>query len=132
MCPRGSAINPKITPRAALGRADDFQRVFLMMGRAGQPAGIFNHEADFDEVAGRSRDRPRKDQVITLPTPQGPGELSPMIQRNASTMLDLPQPFGPTIAVRPGRRSTVTGSAKLLNPAIRNAVKLAFMPGAAV
>ena len=44
---------------------------------------------------------------------------SPIAQRSASTTLDLPQPFGPTMPVRPGWTSTLTGSAKLLNPAMR-------------
>ncbi len=44
---------------------------------------------------------------------------SPIAQRSASTTLDLPQPFGPTMPVRPGWISTLTGSAKLLNPAMR-------------
>jgi hypothetical protein len=29
-------------------------------------------------------------------------EFSPITQRSASTVFDLPQPFGPTIPVRPG------------------------------
>ena len=45
--------------------------------------------------------------------------LSPIAQRNASTTLDLPQPFGPTMPVSPGRISTFVGSAKLLNPEMR-------------
>src|SRR6185312_14307875 len=50
--------------------------------------------------------------------------LSPMAQRRASTILDLPHPFGPTIPVKPGRMSTPVGSAKLLNPVIRSLLKL--------
>src|SRR6185437_14065753 len=50
--------------------------------------------------------------------------FSPIAQRSASTTLDLPQPFGPTTPVRPGRISTVAGSAKLLNPAMRRREKL--------
>src|SRR5271156_5332799 len=51
-------------------------------------------------------------------------ELSPIAQRSASTTLDLPQPFGPTMPVSPGRISTTAGSAKLLKPAMRRRVKL--------
>src|SRR5208283_3969245 len=51
-------------------------------------------------------------------------EFSPIAQRSASTTFDLPQPFGPTIPVRPGRISTLAGSAKLLNPAMRRREKL--------
>src|SRR4051794_27101481 len=51
-------------------------------------------------------------------------ELSPMAQRSASTTFDLPQPFGPTMPVRPGRISITAGSAKLLKPTIRSRAKL--------
>ena len=37
-------------------------------------------------------------------------ELSPMTQRRASTRLDLPQPFGPTMPVRPGSIRKSVGS----------------------
>src|SRR6185312_11903517 len=50
--------------------------------------------------------------------------VSPIAQRSASTTLDLPQPLGPTMPVRPGRISTLIGSAKLLNPAMRRRRKL--------
>jgi len=42
--------------------------------------------------------------------------LSPMTQRIASMMLDLPQPFGPTMPVRLVGRCKVVGSTKDLNP----------------
>src|SRR5437870_2303585 len=41
---------------------------------------------------------------------------SPRIQRTASTMLDLPEPLGPTMAVTPSPNSKVVLSAKLLKP----------------
>src|SRR5215510_2591043 len=41
---------------------------------------------------------------------------SPRTQRTASTIFDLPDPFGPTIAVTPAGKSKSTRSAKLLNP----------------
>src|SRR5207253_7576142 len=41
---------------------------------------------------------------------------SPRIQRMASTMLLLPEPLGPTTAVRPSLKSKVVLSAKLLKP----------------
>ena len=43
-------------------------------------------------------------------------ELSPITQRTASTMFDLPQPFGPTTALRLPGSSTVVASTKDLNP----------------
>src|SRR4051794_2846719 len=61
----------------------------------------------------------------SISPPRKPRALvSPMAQRSASTILDLPQPFGPTIPVSPGRISTPVGSAKLLKPVIRSLLKL--------
>ena len=44
-------------------------------------------------------------------------ELSPITQRTASIILDLPQPFGPTTAHRFPGSVTVVGSTNDLNPA---------------
>jgi hypothetical protein len=44
------------------------------------------------------------------------GRCSPMTQRMASTMFDLPHPFGPTMVVTPGSNVSVVSSAKLLKP----------------
>jgi len=52
--------------------------------------------------------------------------VSPIAQRRASTILDLPQPFGPTMPVRPGITSTSVGSAKDLKPAMRSRVSFAL------
>src|SRR5216683_6594976 len=43
-------------------------------------------------------------------------ELSPITQRSASTMFDLPQPFGPTTPVSPGSIRNSEGSTKDLKP----------------
>src|SRR5579872_4522813 len=43
-------------------------------------------------------------------------EVSPIAQRNASTRLDLPQPFGPTTPVRPGSITKSVGSTNDLKP----------------
>ncbi len=45
-------------------------------------------------------------------------ELSPITQRTASMMFDLPQPLGPTTATKLLGRGKVTGSTKDLKPAI--------------
>jgi hypothetical protein len=50
-------------------------------------------------------------------------EISPITQRTASMMLDLPQPFGPTTPVRLLGKVTVVGSTKDLKPAIFSLVK---------
>ena len=44
------------------------------------------------------------------------GPWAPSTQATASTMLDLPAPFGPTTTVTPGSRSSVVVSANDLNP----------------
>src|SRR3954469_15593983 len=44
-------------------------------------------------------------------------EISPMTQRTASMMLDLPQPFGPTTPMRLLGKLTEVGSTKDLKPA---------------
>src|SRR6188508_2122668 len=44
------------------------------------------------------------------------GELSPITQRIASSTLDLPQPFGPTMPVSPSSTRSSAGSTKLLKP----------------
>ena len=41
---------------------------------------------------------------------------SPMTHASASTTLDFPEPFGPTIAVTPGSKANVVGCANDLNP----------------
>ena len=44
-------------------------------------------------------------------------DSSPITQRTASMMFDLPQPFGPTTPVRLLGKPTAVGSANDLNPA---------------
>jgi hypothetical protein len=46
------------------------------------------------------------------------GDCSPIAQRIASTTFDLPQPFGPTIAVMPGWNASSERSTKDLKPEI--------------
>ena len=48
---------------------------------------------------------------------------SPMTQRMASEMLDLPDPFGPTMAVMSSPKFNTVLSGKLLNPCISSAFK---------
>src|ERR1700742_4700717 len=47
-------------------------------------------------------------------------ELAPITQRSASRRFDLPQPFGPTTAVRPGSIRNSIGSTKDLKPERRS------------
>ena len=52
---------------------------------------------------------------ISLPRTEE-GRVSPITQRMASNRLDLPQPFGPITAVRPGSTKSSVGSTKDLKP----------------
>src|ERR1700744_5099149 len=61
------------------------------------------------------------------------GRVSPMTQRIASNRLDLPQPFGPTTAVRPGSIKSSVGSTKDLKPEILSRLNFNdYAPPAAV
>src|SRR5215475_7839278 len=51
-----------------------------------------------------------------LPPRRDLAPCSPMTQENASTMFDLPDPFGPTTHVMPGSNRRVVAEAKDLNP----------------
>src|SRR5574344_1525456 len=51
-----------------------------------------------------------------LPPRRALALCSPSTQRMESAMLDLPQPLGPTMAVTPGSKRSVEGSAKDLKP----------------
>jgi len=55
-------------------------------------------------------------------------ELSPINQRKASTIFDLPQPLGPTMPVMPSSMLICSGSAKDLKPVIFKFVKIKDLP----
>jgi hypothetical protein len=59
---------------------------------------------------------PAKITSCILPPRSAFALCSPSTQRMESATFDLPQPFGPTIAVTPGSKRSVVGSAKLLKP----------------
>ena len=68
------------------------------------------------EVGGRLLE-PLKITSVSASPRSCRAELSPITQRTASTMLDLPQPLGPTTALRLPGNTTVVGSTKDLKPA---------------
>src|SRR5579864_4610812 len=68
--------------------------------------------------AGRLAEPPKMTSSIS-PARSRRAEVSPMTQRSASTRLDLPQPFGPTMPVSPGSIASSVGSTKDLKPARR-------------
>src|SRR5580692_11338714 len=57
-------------------------------------------------------------------------DCSPMHQRMASTMLDLPQPFGPTMAMTSWSKVTTVRSTNDLNPTISRRLIFIFAPEA--
>src|SRR5260370_16717651 len=59
---------------------------------------------------------PAKTTSSILPPRRDLTPCSPMTQDRASTMLDLPEPFGPTTQVMPGSRRIVVAAAKDFKP----------------
>src|SRR5271154_6405797 len=59
---------------------------------------------------------PAKTTSSILPPRSDLAPCSPITQDSASTMLDLPEPFGPTTQVMPGSRRSEVAEAKDLNP----------------
>src|SRR6266699_2652286 len=59
---------------------------------------------------------PAKTTSSILPPRSDLAPCSPITQDRASTMLDLPEPFGPTTQVMPGSRRSVVAEAKDLKP----------------
>src|ERR1051326_2081081 len=55
-------------------------------------------------------------------------DISPKDQRMASTILDFPQPLGPTTAVIPGSKSNLLRSAKDLKPTISKCFRYISYP----
>src|ERR1700677_163546 len=67
-------------------------------------------------LSGLRESVPLKMTSAISPPRRALADCSPKTQRMASETLDLPQPFGPTIAVTPGWKFSVVLSAKDLNP----------------
>src|ERR1700686_3437744 len=59
---------------------------------------------------------PAKTTSSILPPRRDLAPCSPITQDRASTMLDLPEPFGPTTQVMPGSRRSDVAEAKDLKP----------------
>src|SRR3954449_764498 len=66
--------------------------------------------------SGGRPDVPAKMTSSILPPRSDLAPCSPMTQARASTTLDLPEPFGPTMQVMPGSSWSVVEEAKDLNP----------------
>ena len=72
---------------------------------------------------------PAKITSSISPPRRARADVAPITQRKDSRILDLPQPLGPTMPVRPGSIFKCTGSTKDLNPTTRKSVTLmAFWP----
>ena len=66
--------------------------------------------------SGGRPDVPAKMTSSILPPRSVLALCSPITQASASTTLDLPEPFGPTMQVMPGSSWSVVAEAKDLNP----------------
>ena len=66
--------------------------------------------------SGGRPDVPAKMTSSILPPRSDLAPCSPITQASASTTLDLPEPFGPTMQVMPGSSCSVVEEAKDLNP----------------
>ena len=66
--------------------------------------------------SGGRPDVPAKMTSSILPPRSDLAPCSPITQASASTTLDLPEPFGPTMQVMPGSSSRVVDEAKDLKP----------------
>src|SRR5256885_203726 len=76
---------------------------------------------------GRRPVEPWKITSSILPPRSRRGDCSPSTQRTASEMLDLPHPFGPTMAVTPASKGSSTVPANDLKP--DSSSRLSLMPG---
>ena len=72
---------------------------------------------------------PAKMTSSILPPRRVFAPCSPITQARASTTLDLPEPFGPTMQVTPGSNANVVGCAKDLNPLMVRLFKYMRSPG---
>src|SRR6516162_11796895 len=66
--------------------------------------------------SGGREEVPAKTTSSILPPRRLLTPCSPITQANASTMFDLPDPFGPTTQVMPGSNRSDVAEAKDLNP----------------
>src|SRR6266487_2222469 len=66
--------------------------------------------------SGGRDDVPAKTTSSIFPPRSDFAPCSPITQQSASTMLDFPDPFGPTAHVIPGSKRSVVADAKDLNP----------------
>src|ERR1041385_3986059 len=84
------------------------------MGRS--PALLSRYRETSVRLTGRRLAEPWKITSSILPPRSSRADCSPSTHRTASETFDLPQPLGPTIAVTPSSKLSVTVSAKDLKP----------------
>src|SRR5687767_12872062 len=80
------------------------------------PSELSNTSSTVAWLTGLRVEEPEKITSVRLSPRRRLAELSPMTQRTASMMLDLPQPFGPTTPVMLVGRCNVVGSTNDLKP----------------
>ncbi len=80
------------------------------------PVGVVDGQGHLARPSGARPEVPAKMTSSILPPRRALAPCSPITQVNASTTLDLPEPFGPTTQVIPGSNRRVVADAKDLNP----------------
>ena len=125
--PDRRAIDEVLALAGAIGAARD-----LYFGELDRktPVGIVEQDRHLGQPKRLARVVAGEDDVFEFAAAQLLLDVSPSTQRKASTRFDLPEPFGPTIAVTPPANSSVVGSANVLKP--NDLIFLSFMPAAAM
>ena len=113
-----ASVDPVGRAVAALDPALNLQLVMVVELSRRRAVAVVEEDLHFGDVARRPAGVPEKITSSMPPPRMRLAESSPMTQRRASTKLDLPQPFGPTIPVRPRSIQISVGSTKDLNPVI--------------
>src|SRR5688572_32183121 len=80
------------------------------------PSLLSNTSSTVAWLTGLRLEEPEKITSVRLSPRRRLAELSPITQRTASMMLDLPQPFGPTTPVMLVGKCSTVGSTKDLKP----------------
>src|SRR5262245_58155824 len=88
-----------------------------------RPSELSNRSSTIALPTGLRPDEPEKITSVSASPRRRLAALSPMTQRIASMMFDLPQPFGPTMPDMLVGKCSVVGSTNDLNPASLIVVK---------
>lgn len=111
----GRAVDLVLPPRA-VAEHPARDRHLGVLDRERPPVGVVDGQGHLARPSGARPEVPAKMTSSILPPRRALAPCSPITQVNASTTLDLPEPFGPTTQVIPGSNRRVVADAKDLNP----------------